>query len=97
MCDDKNRLRPLYWPGKRRDPADYDGSLVCARCGSGWPVCADIDGKTGQHYSHELTCAKYDFGRDDMDICLKCSSEIKADYGGLDSTVDAAPCAGGDD
>jgi hypothetical protein len=32
-----------------------------------------------------------------MDICLKCSSEIKADYGGLDSTVDAAPCAGGGD
>jgi hypothetical protein len=50
-----------------KDPKDYDGSGVCPRCGSGWPVCA------GSEYTHADTCDRYRWADD---LCGRCTLEL---------------------
>ena len=60
---------------KFKDPATYAGEFVCARCGSGWPCCADTK-PDGTHYTHEETCQKYETRPDweAMRLCKKCEA-----------------------
>lgn len=60
-----------------KDPTTYAGEFVCARCGSGWPCCADTK-PDGTQYTHEETCAKYETRDDweDMGVCDKCEKML---------------------
>lgn len=63
---------------KLKDPWWYDGSPVCPRCGSGWPVCADRNEDGIRVYSHADTCARYNWADD---LCEDCDRIMKAEYG----------------
>ncbi len=45
---------------------------VCPRCSNGRPVCSDWK-PDGTRYSHDETCAIYDWADD---VCAQCAPEI---------------------
>lgn len=58
-----------------KDPVTYNGEFVCIRCGSGWPCCADKK-PDGTHYTHQESCAKYEWGGANYDVCKRCDEEL---------------------
>lgn len=57
-----------------RDPATYDGTPLCPRCGNrdGWPTCAD----DGRRWTHDESCRRYKYG----DLCPECEAEFVAEF-----------------
>jgi len=66
--------------GKWRDPSTYNGEVVCIRCGDGWPICADMNPRTGENYSHADTCNKYWFYENGdskhEEVCVVCEKAM---------------------
>jgi hypothetical protein len=52
---------PLTDPLPPRTPENYQGQAVCARCGDGWPTCAQRR-PNGTYYRHQEACAVYRIG-----------------------------------
>ena len=48
---------------------------VCPRCANGLPICADLR-PDGIRWTHEQTCATYDWADD---VCAKCEARMAED------------------